>query len=84
MTWNNQPAVTSPNMLAPDIVVANTVGAYYEFDLTAFIQAERAQGRNVVAFRLINVEPTGTTGASYSIINSKEATGNRPQLVIKQ
>lgn len=83
LTWNNQPNVTSPNALAPDIVVASTTGAFYEFNLTTFIQSERAAGRNVVAFRLINNVPTGTSGASYSIVNSKEATANRPQLIIE-
>lgn len=83
MTWNNQPPTASPNALA-QIIVAGAGGAWYEFDLTAFILAERAEGRTVVALRLINQQPTGTSGTSYTRLNSREATENRPQLVIEQ
>lgn len=82
MTWNNQPAVESPTALA-QITVANATAQWYEFDLTAFIQAERAAGRNVVSFRLINLVPTGSSGASYTTFATKEAgTSTAPQLVI--
>jgi Tol biopolymer transport system component len=81
VTWNTQPAVASPTALAPDIVIANDTGAWYEFDLTAFVNAERAAGRSVVSFRLINMLPTGTSGAYYTSVNSREAA-NKPRLVI--
>jgi hypothetical protein len=82
VTWNNQPAVESPTALS-QITVAGVQGQYYEFDLTAFVQAELAAGRNAVAFRLINQQPTGNSGAFFTAINSKEAEVNRPQLVIQ-
>lgn len=84
VTWNAQPAVASPDALAPDAIVASSAGAYYEYDLTAFIQAERAAGRFVVSFRLINMQPTGTSGAFYTVTNSREAENGNPQLVIEQ
>jgi hypothetical protein len=83
VTWNNQPAVESPAALA-SIKVSGANGQYYEFDLTAFLQVERAAGRLVVSFRLINGAPTGNGGASYTSINSKEAASNQPQLIIEQ
>lgn len=84
VTWDTQPNVASPTALAADIVVASAMGAYYEFDLTDFINAERAAGRNVVAFRLINMVPTGNNGSFFTSVNSKEAAENKPQLVIVQ
>jgi hypothetical protein len=82
MTWNNQPGVESPTALA-QITVANATAQWYEFDLTAFLQAESAAGRNVVSFRLINLVPTGTSGTSYTTFATKEAgTSTAPQLVI--
>jgi hypothetical protein len=62
--------------------VTNATGQYYEFDLTAFIQAERTAGRTSVAFRLINQQPTGNSGTSFITINSKEAASDSPQLVL--
>lgn len=82
MTWNNQPGVAAPTALA-SITVAGTTGAWYEFDLTQFVKAERAAGRPVIAVRLINMQATGTSGASYTAINSSDAEQNRPELVIE-
>lgn len=83
VTWNNQPSVESFNPLA-QITVTGATGQYYEFDLTSFIQAERAAGRTAVSLRLINRQATGNSGAFFTSINSKEAEANRPQLVIEQ
>lgn len=83
MTWNNQPAVESPDALA-QITVANATGQYYEFDLTQFLQQERAANRTIVSLRLINLTATGNSGASFTAVNSKEAASNRPQLVVEQ
>jgi hypothetical protein len=83
MTWNNQPLTASPNALA-QITVAGASGQYYEFDLTSFIQQERAAGRRAVAFRLINQQATGNSGAFFTSVNSKEAEANPPQLVIER
>jgi hypothetical protein len=82
MTWNNQPAVASPTALS-QIMVLNSTAQWYEFDLTAFLQQERAAGRSVVSLRLINLQPTGTSGTSFTSIATKEAgTSTAPQLVI--
>jgi hypothetical protein len=83
ITWNNQPGVVSPAALA-SITVAGAAGQWYEIDLTNYVNQERAAGRNVVSLRLINMERTGINGASYTSINSKEASANQPQLVVAQ
>jgi hypothetical protein len=83
MTWNNQPLVASPTALA-QITVMNATSQYYEFDLTGFIQQERAEGRPIVSFRLINQSPTGISGVSYTVVNSREAASSHPQLVIER
>jgi Tol biopolymer transport system component len=83
MTWNNQPPTASPNALA-QITVTGATPQWYEFDLTAFIAQERAEGRSVVSLRLINQAPTGNSGAFYTRINSREAVDNKPRLVIEQ
>lgn len=83
LTWNNQPAVASPDALA-QIIVANATSQYYEFDLAQFLQQERAAGRTIVSLRLINQTATGNSGASFSSVTSREAASNRPQLVIEQ
>jgi uncharacterized delta-60 repeat protein len=83
LTWNTQPDVFSPNAIAPDAVVLDGIGRYYEYDLTTFIQNEIAAGSRFVGFRLINIVPTGNSGAFFTSINSKEATENQPQLVIE-
>jgi hypothetical protein len=82
MTWNTQPGVTSPNAIAPDVTVTDATARFYEFDLTGFVQTELAAGRRIVSFRLINVLPTGTSGAFFTSINSKEAAEGQPQLLI--
>lgn len=84
VTWNTQPDVAAPDAIAPDLVVLDGTGRFYDYDLTSFIKAERAAGRNVVAFRFINMAQTGTSGAFYTAINSKEAPTGKPQLIIEQ
>jgi hypothetical protein len=83
MTWNNQPPTASPTALA-QITVTGATGQYYEFDLTTFIQQELAAGQSAVSFRLINQSSTGNSGAFYTVVNSKEASANQPQLVIEK
>jgi hypothetical protein len=41
ITWNNQPSVQSPNPLST-VIVTDTNERAYDFDVTAYVQAERA------------------------------------------
>jgi hypothetical protein len=57
--------------------VANRSGQWWTIDLTSFLRAEKAAGRNVVTLALRNLRPS----ASYTRFDSKEAA-NGPQLQI--
>jgi hypothetical protein len=60
------------------VTVVGTTGAWYEVDVTAYVNAERAAGRKVVSLGLTC--PTATT--SLININSDEATSARPMLLL--
>jgi hypothetical protein len=76
IAWNNKPAAGS-SALATTTITDN-VARWYEWDVTAYVQAEKAAGRNTVCFV---VKGTGNS-SNFMTFNSKEATGNRPQLVL--
>ncbi|MET0624693.1 MAG: carboxypeptidase regulatory-like domain-containing protein [Pyrinomonadaceae bacterium] len=75
-TWNSKPAAGA---LLRTVSIPGTTAAWYEWDVTAYVRAEVAAGRNVVAFAL-----KGTSTTSYQVsFNSREATGaNAPRLSI--
>ncbi len=82
MTWNSKPAATQANASPLGSLLVNSgADQRYEYDLTAFIQAERAAGRNVVT--LLIRTPT-ITQPGQAQFNSREAAENRPQLVIER
>jgi hypothetical protein len=75
LTWNNRPALGTKR---GSVTVVGTTGAWYEVDVTAYVNAERAAGRKVVSLGLTC--PTATT--SLININSDEATSSRPMLLL--
>ena len=76
LTWNNKPAAGST--LRGSFTVSGTTARWYEIDLTSFLRAEKAAGRNLVTLVLKNP----IQSASKTVINSDEAASNRPQLVV--
>lgn len=76
VTWNARPAANGAAL--GSFTVANTTSAWYEVDVTSYVQAERAAGRSVISVLVKNPTATSTT----SIFNSREATSHQPQLVI--
>lgn len=56
---------------------------FYEFDVTAFINDERAAGRFITGMVLRNMT-RGGIGDFYTVFNSREAADNKPQLIIQQ
>ncbi len=58
--------------------VSGNVNQWYEWDLTSYVLAERAAGRNVIG---IVLRATNST-ASYLEFASDEASADRPQLVL--
>jgi len=76
ITWNTKPAAGAP-LLATSVITDN-VPRWYEFDVTSYLQAEKAAGRNLVSL-VIKHTAQSTPFASF---NSKESASNQPQLML--
>jgi ELWxxDGT repeat protein len=76
VTWDTKPAAGTTSR--GTITVAGTTAKWYELDLTGFLKAEKAAGRNLVTLVLKN----GTVTDALTVFNSDEATANRPELVV--
>ena len=76
LTWNTQPPAGATAIASRR--VASTAGAWYEWDVTAYVRNERAAGRAAVAFALAAT----TTTSPYAAFASGEASANRPELLI--
>jgi PKD repeat protein len=78
ITWNNKPASGGTALATVTIVNSDTVSRWYEWDVTAYLQQEKAAGRNVVTLVLKNL----ANGSPFDRFNSKEAASNRPQVFV--
>jgi glucose/arabinose dehydrogenase/PKD repeat protein len=78
LTWTTQPAAGGTRIGSTR--VAGTSRAWYEWDVTAYVRSERAAGRSAVAFALKG----GAASGPYASFFSKEASSNRPQLLISE
>jgi ELWxxDGT repeat protein len=76
LTWDTRPAPGASAL--GTITVSGTTAAWYELDLTAFLAAERAAGRNLVTLVLRNP----AASSAQTIFASDEAAGGRPELVV--
>jgi uncharacterized delta-60 repeat protein len=76
ITFNNRPTVDTAALASTTIV--DTTPRFYDFDITAYIKAQKAAGHNVVTLVLQNL----TTSDPFASFASKEAGANGPQLVI--
>jgi hypothetical protein len=76
ITWNTKKP-TSSAALATTTVTDN-VGRWYEFDVSSYVQGERNAGRSVVSLAL----KSQAASSPFIIFNSREASGNRPQLMV--
>jgi fibronectin type 3 domain-containing protein len=76
ITYNNAPALGS--VVATNTVTGANVGAaaWYEFDVTAYLQAAIAAGKTEVTLAV------ATTASVRVAFNSAEATANQPALVV--
>ncbi len=75
ITWNNKPA-TGDSLQR--VVVTDSVKRYYTWDITSYMQAEKAAGRNIISLALLSRIATDPRIGW----NSKETGSNPPQLVI--
>jgi hypothetical protein len=80
LTWNNKFAPDVPRELSR-VVVTDDTERWYEFDVTAFVNSERAAGRMTTGILLRNML-RGEIGDYYTVFRSKEAPSNQPQLVL--
>jgi acid phosphatase len=74
-TWANSPKFGAR---LGSVTVASTSARWYELDVTAYVRAERAAGHTTVSLGLHSL---GFTVAKLSL-NSREASSNRPELVV--
>ena len=80
LTWSNRPASGTTALAMVTIVGNSTTARWYELDVTAYLRAEKAAGRNVVALALKNL----ANSTPYVTFSSKEAAtaANRPQVLV--
>jgi hypothetical protein len=75
ITWSNKPALGTA---LGSVSVTGTTYAWYEIDVTSYIKSELAAGRTVVSLALHD-----TASSTPNLrINSREATSNKPELLI--
>lgn len=76
LTWNTKPALGG----GLSSVSVTTSPQYYEWDVTSFVQAQLAAGAMSLSFGMTMDAPPAD--GQYDWFNSREATADRPQLII--
>lgn len=74
LNWNNRPT-TNTGILDRQTVVSNSE-AWYDFDVTGFVQQQKSVGAEFVTLALKNIDGNN----SYTIFRSDEAAAARPEL----
>jgi hypothetical protein len=74
--WSNKPAASGGSLATRTI--ASTTSQWYEWDLTSYLKAQKAAGKNVVTFLLTATAAT----TPLAVFNSRDATANRPVLQV--
>jgi subtilisin family serine protease len=75
ITWATRP----PTGLLQAATVIGATAKYYEWDLTAYVKAQQAGGAGALSVAVQMNDPQTDSPDSF---NSKDATSNRPQLVV--
>ena len=76
LTWNNKPASAASALATA--TVTDATARYYNWNITSYIQSEKAAGHTKVSFVLKNQQET----QGQLLWNSKETGSNAPQLII--
>ena len=76
LTWSTRPP--RGTTVLGTTIVRETARAWYEWDVTPYVRAERAAGRTAVGFVLLSA--TATT--PYASFESRNAASNRPELFV--
>jgi ELWxxDGT repeat protein len=78
ITWNNRPATGAVPIASVALDNSTTDQRWYEWDLTAYVQAEKTAGRNVISIAIRNDVVTSGRAA----FRSRDANQNRPELLL--
>ena len=78
IVWNNKPAPGTTVLASVPLVRNSTTARWYEWDLTAFLAAEKAAGRTAVTIVLKNDVAT----SPHATFRSRQAASNRPELQV--
>jgi ELWxxDGT repeat protein len=78
ITWNSRPATGAIPIASVPLDISTTDRRWYEWDLTAYVQAEKAAGRNVISIAIRNDVVTSGRAA----FRSRNANQNRPELLL--
>jgi endo-1,4-beta-D-glucanase Y len=76
LTWNNKPAAGTTAL--GTVTITDSTARYYNLDITAYVNNEKAAGRNGISLALIN----SAISTPRILFNSKETGSNAPQLLI--
>jgi endoglucanase len=76
LTWNNRPASGSTALATTKVTAA--AAKWYEWDLTDYLRKQKAAGKTSVTLVVKNITQSRTQAG----FRSKEASSNRPQLVV--
>jgi endo-1,4-beta-D-glucanase Y len=76
LTWNNKPAAATTALSS--VTLTDSTARYYNWDITAYVNSEKAAGRSAISLVLIN----SVISTPRLIFNSKETGSNAPQLVV--
>jgi uncharacterized delta-60 repeat protein len=75
ITFSNAPVLGSAQT---STTVSGTTAKLYQFDVTAYVKAQKAAGHNIISFAIKNP----SSSSSFVQFNSREAASNKPALVI--
>jgi hypothetical protein len=78
ITWANKPPIAGGPLAGVAMVTSSTASRWYDWDLTAYLQAEKAAGRTSVTLVLKNDIAT----APFATFRSRQAGSFRPELSI--
>jgi ELWxxDGT repeat protein len=78
LTWNNKPALQPVPLATTALDHTSTAERWYEWDVTAYVQAEKAAGRTSVSFAVVEA-----ANAPLASFRSRSATAaSRPGLLL--
>ncbi|RQO66650.1 hypothetical protein DBR40_22515 [Pedobacter sp. KBW01] len=80
ITWNNKPTESGTSL--GSYTVNNTARAWYELDVTAYINSQLALGKKIVSIKLVNQGAKGS--GNLVTFNSREAASNKPELLLNK